>query len=443
MLVTVRSVTKRQTRNRRSMVTASGGRRLGPAVASSSSTSRGGSASSRPDLQVALFGKADVYRGGAPDDEPDRRPDRRPHRPHRADLPAEREGGHRHLGDRRLVEQALRRWDGDGIADPVPVEVRRPLRAGRPPRRRSVGIHLPETMGDKEQARRRLAFDELLRVQLVLVLRKRAPRAGSGSASATRSAASWSRRFHDAAPVRADRRPAPHDRRDRGRPGRPPPDAPAAPGRRRRRQDGRGGVGPAGGGAGRPPGRADGADRGAGRAARRLACAALLDGVERARRRHQPLRRPPAARGAAHQPRRPAPSDARCSPGWPTAASTSSSAPTPSSRRAVAFHSLGVVVIDEQHRFGVEQRAALRAKGEDGPRHRARRARDDGHADPAHRGHDGLRRPRRQRARRAARPAARRSRTHWADGAARWRRRCGPTCAPRWPPGTRPTSCAR
>ena len=29
----------------------------------------------------------------------------------------------------------------------------------------------------------------------------------------------------------------------------------------------------------------------------------------------------------------------------------------------VEFHSLGVVVIDEQHRFGVEQRAALRAKG--------------------------------------------------------------------------------
>src|SRR4029078_12767163 len=33
---------------------------------------------------------------------------------------------------------------------------------------------------------------------------------------------------------------------------------------------------------------------------------------------------------------------------------------------AVAFRSLGVVVIDEQHRFGVEQRAALRAKGADG-----------------------------------------------------------------------------
>jgi ATP-dependent DNA helicase RecG len=31
----------------------------------------------------------------------------------------------------------------------------------------------------------------------------------------------------------------------------------------------------------------------------------------------------------------------------------------------VRFHSLGLVVIDEQHRFGVEQRAALRAKGRD------------------------------------------------------------------------------
>ena len=33
---------------------------------------------------------------------------------------------------------------------------------------------------------------------------------------------------------------------------------------------------------------------------------------------------------------------------------------------AVAFRSLGVVVIDEQHRFGVEQRAALRDKGAEG-----------------------------------------------------------------------------
>nr|MBA2624570.1 ATP-dependent DNA helicase RecG [Acidimicrobiia bacterium] len=36
-------------------------------------------------------------------------------------------------------------------------------------------------------------------------------------------------------------------------------------------------------------------------------------------------------------------------------------------QESVAFHSLGMAVIDEQHRFGVEQRAALRAKGEGVP----------------------------------------------------------------------------
>ena len=38
----------------------------------------------------------------------------------------------------------------------------------------------------------------------------------------------------------------------------------------------------------------------------------------------------------------------------------------------VTFRSLGVVVIDEQHRFGVEQRAALRAKGRGDDRYRSR-----------------------------------------------------------------------
>ena len=37
-----------------------------------------------------------------------------------------------------------------------------------------IGIHTPDTFAHKEAARRRLAFDELLRVQLVLVARKRA-----------------------------------------------------------------------------------------------------------------------------------------------------------------------------------------------------------------------------------------------------------------------------
>ena len=34
-------------------------------------------------------------------------------------------------------------------------------------------------------------------------------------------------------------------------------------------------------------------------------------------------------------------------------------------QEGVRFHSLGVVIVDEQHRFGVEQRAALRSKGDD------------------------------------------------------------------------------
>ena len=64
VLVTVRSVTKRTPAatagpsSRPSSATAPAG------CTSCSSTSRGGSASSRPGLQVALFGKVDTYRGG-------------------------------------------------------------------------------------------------------------------------------------------------------------------------------------------------------------------------------------------------------------------------------------------------------------------------------------------------------------------------------------------
>lgn len=71
-----------------------------------------------------------------------------------------------------LVEQALRRCAARGLADPVPDAIRE--RLAMVDRWTAVhDIHLPESMAQAEAARRRLAFDELLRVQVVLVQRKR------------------------------------------------------------------------------------------------------------------------------------------------------------------------------------------------------------------------------------------------------------------------------
>ncbi|MGA1715278.1 MAG: ATP-dependent DNA helicase RecG [Ilumatobacteraceae bacterium] len=74
---------------------------------------------------------------------------------------------------RRAIEETLSRSRPRGIADPVPESLRREYSLVS--RSEALeGIHLPETFAAKEMARRRLAFDELLRVQLVLVMRKRA-----------------------------------------------------------------------------------------------------------------------------------------------------------------------------------------------------------------------------------------------------------------------------
>lgn len=70
------------------------------------------------------------------------------------------------------VAEALRRCAPRGFAEPLPRRVLDRLQLidrGRAFR----SIHEPETMSDAAQARRRLVFDELLRVQLALILRKR------------------------------------------------------------------------------------------------------------------------------------------------------------------------------------------------------------------------------------------------------------------------------
>ncbi len=172
VLVTVRSVGKRAMRNRRTMVEARVGDGSGGLhVVFFNQPWR--EKQLREGLQVALFGKAEVYRGGLQMTNPivdligDRTGKIVPIYPQseKAQLNTWEIAG--------WVENALERCAARGFADPIPLAIRRQL--GLIDRGRAMHqIHLPETMGEKEQARRRLAFDELLRVQMVLVMRKRA-----------------------------------------------------------------------------------------------------------------------------------------------------------------------------------------------------------------------------------------------------------------------------
>ena len=172
VLATVRAVTKRTTRNRRTMVTVNvgdGSGRMEVVFFNQPWRER----QLREGLQIALFGKADIYRGGLQMSNPvvdligDRTGRIVPIYPQseKAQINTWEVAG--------WVEEALRRCRDRGIDDTLPEAIRR--RLGLVPRFDAFAdIHLPETIKAKEQARRRLAFDELLRVQLVLVLRKRA-----------------------------------------------------------------------------------------------------------------------------------------------------------------------------------------------------------------------------------------------------------------------------
>lgn len=76
----------------------------------------------------------------------------------------------------RFIANALDRCQLRGIADPVPVAVLRRLRLiGR--HQAFNGIHRPDSSREWVRARRRLVFDELLRLQVELVRRKRRLRA--------------------------------------------------------------------------------------------------------------------------------------------------------------------------------------------------------------------------------------------------------------------------
>ena len=171
VLVTVRSVTKRTTRNRRTMVNANvgdGSGRLDIVFFNQPWRER----QLTEGLQIALFGKADTYRGGLQMSNPI------------VDLIGDRTGRIVPIYPQSekvqintwemagWIEESLRRCADRGIADPVPPDVLREL--SMIDRATALQhIHLPDDIRQKEIARRRLAFDELLRVQLLLVLRKR------------------------------------------------------------------------------------------------------------------------------------------------------------------------------------------------------------------------------------------------------------------------------
>ncbi|MBK5334031.1 MAG: DEAD/DEAH box helicase, partial [Ilumatobacteraceae bacterium] len=359
VLVSVRSVTKRPMRNRRTMVNAvvgDGSGRLQIVFFNQPWREK----QLREGLQIALFGKAEMYRGGLQMTNPivdligDRTGRIVPVYPQseKAALMTWEIAG--------WVEDALRKSSARGIADPVPESTRRRFRLiERDAAFRS--IHAPETIAEKEQARRRLAFDELLRVQTVLVMRKRMLERESKAIRHT-IGGELTDRLYAALPFEltaAQRRAIAEIEHDLAGP--------------------------------HPMHRLLQGDVGSGKTL--VAVSAMLTAVQG---RHQGALMAPTevlAEQHASSVRRMLEGVTVPDPGnlfgdRPLRVELLTNRVTGGERRdvlaaladgsvdiaigthaliqeAVNFHSLGVVVVDEQHRFGVEQRAALRSKGDD------------------------------------------------------------------------------
>jgi ATP-dependent DNA helicase RecG len=359
VLVTVRSVSKHLTRGRKTIVNAlvgDGSGRLHAVFFNQPWRER----QLREGLAVALFGKVEVFRGGLQMTNPV------------VDLIGDRTGrivpiypqsdkAQLHTWELAgWVENALDRCEARGLADPLPSELR--ARYGLMTRSDALrGIHLPDSLRTKEAARRRLAFDELLRVQTVLVVRKRAvERASLGVRHVGGMAGGLVQRFHEALPfdLTGDQRSVLADI-----------DADLA--------------------AAQPMHRLLQGDVGSGKTV--VAVSALLVAVQGG---HQgALMAPTEVLAEQHAAgiRRLLDGVTVPDPGnlfgdRPLRVELLTNRITGAERKAVLagledgtvdlvigthaliqegvrFSSLGVVVIDEQHRFGVEQRAQLRAKG--------------------------------------------------------------------------------
>jgi len=197
LVVTVRSCEERRLRGNRTMVVARVGDDTG-AMSLTFFNQRWRTRQLTPGLTVAVFGRVETFRGVPQMTNPVVDP----------------------VGDRTgrvvpvypqseksrittwelasLIEQALRRCSARSIADPLPEPVRE--RHAMLTRFAAMSaIHRPESIDDVEPARRRLAFDELLRVQAVLVQRKVAIENEAGGV-AHPSDSDLVRRFHASLP---------------------------------------------------------------------------------------------------------------------------------------------------------------------------------------------------------------------------------------------------
>ena len=131
-----------------------------------------------PGTEVALFGKVDVYRGKRQMTNPVVDVVGRSGESEKTGrvVPIYPQSGKADIATwqmAKLVQDALRRSAPRGFADPVPERARADLELeSRDAAYRA--IHQPEHMGVLQAARKRLIFDEFLRMQVGLVARKRA-----------------------------------------------------------------------------------------------------------------------------------------------------------------------------------------------------------------------------------------------------------------------------
>ncbi|MFP4513550.1 MAG: ATP-dependent DNA helicase RecG [Acidimicrobiales bacterium] len=360
ILVTVRSVSTRRTRNRKPMVNATvsdGDRTLKVSFFNQPWREK----QLPPGTNTILFGKIERFRGRLQMTNPV------------VDLVGDRTGRiipvYPQSEKARIMSWDLARWMDEVLdragefAEPVPAQVR--ARFDLVDRTTAFrGIHTPDTLSTAERARRRLVFDELLRMQLALVQRKRRLEAESPGIAHHTIDLSQLDRFLGQLPfplTDAQRRVIDEIIDDLGRP--------------------------------HPMHRLLQGDVGAGKTV--VAVAALLVAIE-----------------GGHQGALMAPTSVLAEQHWlgirglldgfeveagdaslfgtrPLAVELLTNRTSAAERRrmlerlatgevdllvgthaliqeGVTFADLGVVVIDEQHRFGVEQRAALRAANTDG-----------------------------------------------------------------------------